>query len=83
MLLQNPLLAAIHLRALELDDLPAFDADKMVVMALMRMLISGDAVVENYFSREPALADQLHGAMYGSVTDIPVLATNHAIEVVN
>ena len=66
--------------ALKFRDLPAFDADQMIVVFVLDF-IARDAVVEMALGGEPRLHQELHGAVDGRVSNIRVLGADRLIEV--
>lgn len=60
-----------------------FGADHVVVSAaVVLVLVAGDAVVEGDFGGEPALGEELEGAIHGGEADLRVLFANLAVEFV-
>jgi hypothetical protein len=69
--LRDVLLRRLDHLAFELDDLPAANADQVVVM-IVRDLVAGDAAFEVPLVGEPCLAKELHRPVDGRVADARV-----------
>ena len=66
--------------ALEFGDLPAFDADQVIVVLVLNF-VARDPVVEMALSGEPGLHQKLHGSVHRRVSDIRVLGPDRLIQV--
>lgn len=65
-----PVLQLFYVRVLYLYDLPARAADKMVVvLAAVKVLIAGRAVLKTHFPGKPAFAKEFKRAVYGNKPD--------------
>src|SRR5438552_2216288 len=72
----------LELLARELDDLPAALADDVVVLLLivLHRLVARLPIVEVALGREPALLQQLEGAVHGRVSDTRIHAPHGCVE---
>src|SRR5438128_8827536 len=75
-------LQPLELLARELDDLPAALADDVIVLLLivLHRLVARLPIVEVALGREPALLQQLEGAVHGRVSDTRIHAPHGCVE---
>src|SRR5690348_4934648 len=79
-LLRNPFLELLELVVHELDHVPGFDVDQMVVVSFRRGLVARSAVAELVPLKDPRFLEQAHGPIDGCDRDIGIDCGSTCVE---